>query len=125
MQLIEKIVGPITNHVGIFSPKVLYRFKNRYILFFSFYMRTKCDIILVAKNGVDGVYSADPNKDKNAKFYESITYQEILEKNLQVMDLTAISMCKENNMPLFVFNMNEPGNIIKAINSKVKGTLVK
>lgn len=88
-------------------------------------LQTKCDIILVAKNGVDGVYSSDPKKDKNAKFYEAISYQEILEKNLQVMDLTAISMCKENNLPLFVFNMNKQGNIIKAINNQVKGTLVK
>lgn len=88
-------------------------------------LQTKCDIILVAKNGVDGVYSADPKKDKKAVKFDNISYQEIIEKDLQVMDLTAITMCRENNLPLFVFNMNEPGNITKAALSKVAGTIVK
>ena len=88
-------------------------------------LETKCEIILAAKNGVDGVYSADPRVDKNAVRYEEITYQEIIEKNLQVMDQTAISLCKENNMPLFVFNMNEKGNIYKACKGQIKGTKVK
>ena len=83
------------------------------------------DLILMAKNGVDGVYSADPRVDKNAVKYDEITYQEIIEKNLQVMDQTAISLCKENNMPLFVFNMNEKGNIYKACCGQINGTLVK
>ncbi len=88
-------------------------------------LETNCDVILAAKNGVDGIYSADPRKDFNAVKYDEITYQEILEKNLQVMDLTAISLCKENNMPLFVFNMNQKGNILKACKGEKIGTIVK
>lgn len=88
-------------------------------------LQSKCDAILVAKNGVDGIYSADPKKDQSAIKYDEITYQEILEKNLQVMDLTAISLCKENHMPLVVFNMNKTGNIVKACNGEKIGTIVK
>ena len=88
-------------------------------------LETKCDIILAAKNGVDGIYSADPRKDKNAVKFDEITYQEVIEKNLQVMDQTAISLCKENLMPLKVFNMNEKGNILKACKGEVIGTIVK
>ena len=86
---------------------------------------SKCDIILAAKNGVDGVYSADPNKDKTATRYDSITFEEVISKNLQVMDQTAISLCKENKMPIFVFNMNKKGNILKACEGKTLGTLIK
>lgn len=88
-------------------------------------LETKCDIILAAKNGVDGIYSSDPNKDKNAVKFDEITYQEIIEKNLQVMDQTAISLCKDNLMPLKVFNMNQPGNILKACLGQNIGTIVK
>ena len=88
-------------------------------------LETKCDVILAAKNGVDGIYSADPKTDKNAVKFDEITYQKILEKNLQVMDLTAISLCKENNMPLLVFNMNLKGNIYKACMGDKIGTIVK
>ena len=88
-------------------------------------IETKCDVILSAKNGVDGVYSADPRKDKNAKKYDTISYQEVIEKNLQVMDITAITLCKENKMKLVVFSMNEKGNIIKAVNEEKIGTIVK
>ncbi len=88
-------------------------------------LQSKCDVILVAKNGVDGIYSADPKKDNHAVKYDEITYQEIIEKNLAVMDLTAISLCKENNMPLVVFNMNTKGNIVKVCNGKKIGTIVK
>ena len=65
----------------------------------------------MAKNGVDGVYDSDPRKNKNAVKYDEITYQEVIEKDLQVMDQTATSLCKDNTMPLVVFNMNEKGNI--------------
>ena len=88
-------------------------------------LECECEEILVAKNGVDGIYSADPKKDKNAVRYDEISYQEILEKGLQVMDLTAISLCKDNNMGLMVFNMNEKNNILNACLKKVKGTKVR
>lgn len=88
-------------------------------------LETNCDVILMAKNGVDGVYSADPRHNKDAYKFDEITYQEIIERNLQVMDQTATSLCKENNMPLVVFNMNEKGNIVKACKGNVNGTLVK
>ncbi len=88
-------------------------------------LESKCDIILAAKNGVDGVYSADPKKDKTATRYDSITFEEVISKNLQVMDQTAISLCKENKMPVFVFNMNTKGNILKACEGKTLGTLIK
>lgn len=88
-------------------------------------LESKCDIILAAKNGVDGVYSADPKKDKTATRYDSITFEEVISKNLQVMDQTAISLCKENKMPIFVFNMNTKGNILKACEGKTLGTLIK
>ncbi len=88
-------------------------------------LETDCEVILAAKNGVDGIYSADPRKEKNAMKFDEITYQEILEKNLQVMDLTAISLCKENKMPLLVFNMNQKGNILKACRGERIGTIVK
>ena len=80
----------------------------------------KANVILMAKNGVDGVYSADPKKDPSAVRYDQLSYMDVLNKGLQVMDSTAISMCMDNKMELSVFNMNEPGNLVKA----VKGTAV-
>ena len=88
-------------------------------------LETNCDVILMAKNGVDGVYSADPRHNKDAYKFDEISYQEVIERNLQVMDQTATSLCKDNNMPLVVFNMNEKGNIVKACKGKINGTLVK
>ena len=88
-------------------------------------LETNCDVILTAKNGVDGVYSADPRHNKDAYKFDEISYQEVIERNLQVMDQTATSLCKDNNMPLVVFNMNEKGNIVKACKGKINGTLVK
>jgi uridylate kinase len=74
---------------------------------------------------VDGIYSADPMKDPNAVKYSRITYQEVLEKQLKVMDASAISLCMDNNLPIMVFNMREPGNIIKAVQGDLSiGTLV-
>ena len=81
------------------------------------------DIILVAKT-IDGVYSDDPKVNPNAIKYDSITYKEVIEKELKVMDLTAISLCKENNIPLLVFAMNEPENIVKAVKEENVGTRV-
>ena len=84
------------------------------------------DAILMAKNGVDGVYSADPKKDKTAQKYDQNSYMEIMSKKLQLMDLTAFSLCKVYKMKLFVFNMNENGNIIKAVRGDTSiGTLIQ
>ena len=85
----------------------------------------KADVILMAKNGVDGVYSADPKKDPTATKYDELTYMDLLNKNLQVMDSTATSMCMDNKIQLRVFNMNETGNIIKAATGADIGTVIK
>ena len=85
----------------------------------------KADVILMAKNGVDGVYSADPKKDPNATRYEHLTYMDLLSKGLAVMDSTATSMCMDNNMELMVFNMNEPGNIVRAMKGEKIGTIIR
>jgi uridylate kinase len=82
------------------------------------------DVILMAKNGVDGVYSADPKKDKNAVKFDKLTYMEVLQKQLQVMDSTAITMCMDNNVDLVVFNMSTSGNILKAVEGEKIGTLI-
>ena len=84
----------------------------------------KADVILMAKNGVDGVYSADPKKVPDAERYEHLTYMDLLRKGLQVMDSTATSMCMDNNMELMVFNMNEEGNIVKAMKGEKIGTII-
>ena len=84
----------------------------------------KADVILMSKNGVDGVYSADPKKDPNATRYEHLTYMDLLSKGLAVMDSTATSMCMDNNMELMVFNMNEPGNIVRAMKGEKIGTII-
>lgn len=82
------------------------------------------DVILMAKNGVDGIYNADPKHDSNAVKYDSLTYMQVLQEELQVMDSTATSMCMDNNIELIVFNMNEKDNIIKAVKGDSKGTRV-
>ena len=82
------------------------------------------EVILVAKT-IDGVYSADPKVDKNAIKYDQISYLDILNKNLKVMDSTAISLCKDNNIPLIVFAMDKPENIVKAVTGEKIGTFVK
>jgi uridylate kinase len=74
---------------------------------------------------VDGIYSADPMTDKTATRFEKISYQEVLEKQLKVMDSSAISLCMDNNLPIMVFNMKDPGNIVKAVGGDMSiGTLV-
>lgn len=81
-------------------------------------------VILMAKNGTDGVYDSDPKTNPNAKLYNEISFSEILNKNLKVMDLTAASLCKENKLEIIVFNMNKDGNIVKAVNGDKIGTHV-
>ena len=83
----------------------------------------KADIILKGTR-VDGIYTADPEKDPTAKKFETITYDEAYNRNLKVMDLTAFTMCKENNMPMLVFDMNTKGNLTKVLNGENIGTLV-
>ena len=74
---------------------------------------------------VDGIYTADPEKDPTATKFDEITYDEVLSRNLRVMDLTAITMCRENKMPIYVFDMDTVGNLEKVINGEQIGTLVK
>ena len=73
---------------------------------------------------VDGIYTADPEKDPSAVKFDKITYDEIYNRGLKVMDLTATTMCKENNLPIIVFNMDKPGNLKKVINGENIGTIV-
>lgn len=82
------------------------------------------DAILMAKNGVDGVYNDDPRINPDATRYDELTYLEMLTKDLQVMDSTAASLCMDNNIDLMVFSMNEPGNIKKAVAGEKIGTIV-
>src|SRR6266436_4105705 len=86
-------------------------------------LEIKADVILKATK-VDGVYSADPMKDAAATRFDCITYQEVLEKQLKVMDASAISLCMDNNLPIVVFNMRKPGNIARVVTSDGIGTLV-
>ena len=83
------------------------------------------DVILMAKNGVDGVYSADPKVDPNAKKYSELTQLDLISKNLKVMDSTASSLSMDNNIPLVVFNVNKPGNIKKVVMGDNIGTVIK
>ena len=78
----------------------------------------------MAKNGTDGVYDSDPRKNKNAKKFLTLTHQELLEKKLEVMDLTASTLCASNGIDIFVFDMNVKGNIKKAASDLTIGTLV-
>ena len=82
------------------------------------------DVILMAKNGVDGVYDADPKVNPNAKRYDHLTYREVITRNLQIMDHTAITMCADNNIDLIVFNMNQNDNIKKAVIDRNIGTII-
>jgi uridylate kinase len=82
------------------------------------------EALLMAKNGVEGVYSADPRTEPTAEFIEQITHMEALEKRLRVMDLTALTLCMENNLPIYVFNMDDPRNIDRIVCGEKVGTLV-
>ncbi|MGE7271170.1 UMP kinase [Brevibacillus panacihumi] len=85
----------------------------------------EAEVILMAKNKVDGVYSADPSLDPNAKKFDNLTFLEVLNKGLGVMDSTASSLCMDNNIPLIVFNISEEGNIRRAVMGEKIGTIVK
>ena len=87
-------------------------------------LETHCQELLVGKNGVDGVYSADPKKDPTATKYDRLTYQEALQKGLKVMDATAFSLCMDNGLDTRVFGMSEPGNVTSALLGETIGTLV-
>ena len=84
----------------------------------------KADVILKGTR-VDGVYDADPEKNPNAKKFETISFQDCISKNLKVMDMTAFTLCMENKLPIIVFDMNQPGNLMKIVQGESVGTLVK
>lgn len=84
----------------------------------------KADVILMAKN-VDGVYDSDPKKNPEAKRYEELTFMEVLNQNLGVMDMTAASFCKDRGIPWLVFSIEDPENIVRAVSGEAVGTLVK
>jgi len=86
-------------------------------------MEIKADVLLKATK-VEGIYNADPELVKDAVKYDKITYMEILQKGLKVMDLTAVSLCQDNNMPMIIFSMNEPGNIRRVVMGEKVGSLV-
>lgn len=81
--------------------------------------------VMMKGTRVDGIYTADPEKDPTATKFSEITYDEVLQRNLKVMDLTAITMCRENKMPIYVFDMDTVGNLEKVMNGEQIGTLVK
>jgi uridylate kinase len=85
----------------------------------------EAEVILMAKNNVDGVYSADPRVDKNAKKYDELTYLDVIKEGLAVMDSTASSLCMDNNIPLIVFSIMEEGNINRAVMGETIGTIVR
>jgi uridylate kinase len=82
------------------------------------------EALLMAKNGVEGVYSGDPKTDPLAEFIPAITYMEVLERRLRVMDLTALTLCMENDLPIYVFNMDDETNIERIVSGERVGTLV-
>ena len=87
-------------------------------------IQMKADVIIKATS-VDGVYSADPKKDPTAKFYEEISYRDVMLEELRVMDQTAVTMCKENQLPLIVLNIHRPSAVAKAVRGERVGTLVR
>src|SRR5690554_4721553 len=87
-------------------------------------LEIEAEVILMARRGVDGVYDRDPRQDSAAVRYDNITYLEVLNQNLGVMDYTATSLCMDNDIPIIVFDFDEPGNIAKAICGEKIGTFV-
>jgi uridylate kinase len=87
-------------------------------------IQIKANVIIKATS-VEGVYSADPKKDKNAKLYDEISHRDVMMEELKVMDQTAITLCKENNLPLIVLNIHRPGAIAAAVRGERVGTLVR
>lgn len=86
-------------------------------------IETGCDIIMKATN-VDGIYDKDPRKHSDAQLYQHLNFTDVINRQLQVMDTSAIALCRENNMPILVFNMTVPGNLVKAALGHRLGTLV-
>ncbi len=82
------------------------------------------DVVVKATN-VDGIYTADPKKDKNAKKLDNLTYLDVLNKKLNVMDSTATTLCMDNNIPIIVYDMNKHGNLLKVVNGEKIGTIVE
>jgi len=82
------------------------------------------EAILMAKNGVEGVYTADPSLDPDAEFLPEISHRQAIERGLRVMDSTALSLCMDNDLPIYVFNMADPGNIDRIVSGERVGTLV-
>lgn len=87
-------------------------------------LETHCDEVLVGKNGVDGVYTADPRVDPSARKLDHVTYADALADNLRVVDAAAFSLCMDNNLTMRVFGMNEPGNVTRALVGENIGTLL-
>jgi uridylate kinase len=87
-------------------------------------LETKCEVVLMGKNGVDGVYSADPHKHPDAIKYDELTFQEALTAGLKVADATAFALCMENDLPMVVFGMEPEGNILRVVQGEKIGTLV-
>ncbi len=87
-------------------------------------LETKCEVVLMAKQGVDGVYSADPKQDPSATKYDTLTFQEALQGGIRIADATAFALCMENKLPLIVFGMEVPGNILRIVQGETIGTLV-
>ena len=81
--------------------------------------------VILKGTRVDGIYTADPEKDKTATKYDTIKFEEVYDKGLEVMDMTAFTLCKENNLPIIVFDMNKKGNLNKLIQGEKIGTLVE
>src|SRR5699024_2583579 len=85
----------------------------------------EADVVVMGKNNVDGVCSADPRFDSGAYKYDKLTYMEMLQENLQVMDATASSFCMDNDIPIVVFSITEDGNIKRAVSGETIGTFIK
>jgi len=83
-----------------------------------------CADVLLKGTRVDGVYTADPEKDPHAVKFDTIAFEEVISKRLKVMDSTAFTMCRDNNMPIIVFDMNKKGNLLKILEGKITGTLI-
>ncbi len=80
--------------------------------------------VVIKATRVDGVYNADPEKDKNAVKFDTVSFAEVLKNRLNVMDMTAFTLCQENHLPIIVFNMNEPGSLTRIVQGEAIGTLV-
>jgi uridylate kinase len=87
-------------------------------------LETKCDVVLVAKSGVDGVYTADPHVDPTATKFDELTYAEAMSRGLRIMDQTAFALCGENKLPMVVFGMEPEGSILRVVQGEKIGTLV-